>query len=251
VPGNGGNVSHIRLDGVELKNASESGLFLGADNSMGFFSEIINCKIHDIGTNNFHHGIYVTASNVLIDGCEIYAVTGSGIVNYSQGATPQNNIFRRNYIHGTGTYTASIAMAIGLYTAGNNQVYNNIVANNQEGIDITTNNNLVYNNTVYGNGVGFGGKCCFPTIKNNLGSGNVIKNNIVFGNQVNSIDTNGSSGTVVSNNLSSNPFFVDAGNNRFDLQAGSPAIDAGTSSITSGITVPFNGSAPDIGAIEY
>ncbi len=42
------------------------------------------------------------------------------------------------------------------------------------------------------------------------------------------------------------PLFVDSDNGDFSLQAGSPAIDAGTD-----LGYPFQGIAPDIGAFEY
>jgi hypothetical protein len=48
-----------------------------------------------------------------------------------------------------------------------------------------------------------------------------------------------------SNSIEDNPDFVDPGNQDFELQAGSPAIDAGDD-----LGYPYNGSAPDIGAHE-
>lgn len=47
-------------------------------------------------------------------------------------------------------------------------------------------------------------------------------------------------------NLSIDPLFADSMNNDFHLQAGSPAIDAGVE-----VGLPFNGSAPDLGAFEF
>src|SRR5262249_53084520 len=59
-------------------------------------------------------------------------------------------------------------------------------------------------------------------------------------------------GTVQSNNLTGiDPMFVNPAADDFRLQSGSPAINAGTSSIANGITISFDGSAPDVGALEY
>src|SRR5439155_23520624 len=129
-----------------------------------------------------------------------------------------------------------------------NQAYYNLVVNNQNGINFEHDNNLIYNNTIYGNGIGFGGVCCYEAIRGVSGANNVIKNNIVFGNQINSINTAGSAGVVSSNNLLTDPSFVNAATNNFTLQAGSAAINAGTSSIATAVAiVSYNGSAPDIG----
>jgi len=109
---------------------------------------------------------------------------------------------------------------------------------------------VIYNNTIYGNGIGHGGSCCYPAIVISPGTGNVIKNNIVFNNAVNGI-ANSATSTVISNNLTVDPKFLDSATSNFRLQSTSPAIDNGTSSIAQGITILFNGSAPDIGAYEY
>ena len=77
------------------------------------------------------------------------------------------------------------------------------------------------------------------------------RNNIVYQQSaVNSVQNDGT-GTAVSNQLMTNPSFINASNNDYRLSAGSPAIDTGTSTIATGITVLYNGSAPDIGALEY
>src|SRR5882724_4265196 len=48
------------------------------------------------------------------------------------------------------------------------------------------------------------------------------------------------------NSKNQDPLFVNTGTGDFHLQAGSPAIDAGVN-----VGLPFNGSAPDMGALEY
>ena len=86
------------------------------------------------------------------------------------------------------------------------------------------------------------------------GSGlSVVKNNICYQNGSNNIVDGSGTGTVVLNNnlIGIDPKFVDPAADDFRLQSDSPAIGAGTSNIAPGITIPFNGSAPDIGAFEY
>src|SRR5262249_43040600 len=113
-------------------------------------------------------------------------------------------------------------------------------------LDFHSLNPLVYNNTIVGNG----GPCINVGSASQV-SGAIIKNNICYQNQGNIVDS-GSAGTIQSNNLIGiDPKFVNPAVNDFHLQSGSPAINSGTSSIATGITIPFNGSAPDIGAFEY
>src|SRR5438132_11358755 len=89
----------------------------------------------------------------------------------------------------------------------------------------------------------------------------IVKNNISFSNGVNT-DFSGT-GTVASNNLTTNPQFSNPAAGDFHLQSGSPAINQGAAlsgpiSCTDGSTcVDFAGTirpqgpAWDIGAYEY
>jgi len=109
---------------------------------------------------------------------------------------------------------------------------------------------VIYNNTVYGNGLGHGGACCYEAISLYNSTNAVLKNNIIYNNQINSIANTGT-GAIISNNLTIDPKFVDSGANNFHLQSTSPAIDVGTLNIATGITITYSGTAPDIGAFEY
>src|SRR5205807_16718 len=83
----------------------------------------------------------------------------------------------------------------------------------------------------------------------------VIRNNIVYGNTTGDIHDFGSTGTVLSNNLTTDPQFADASANDFSLRVSSPAINAGVtvSIVTTDIkkVARPQGSAYDIGAYEY
>ena len=99
---------------------------------------------------------------------------------------------------------------------------------------------LVFNNTLYANArAGYSDEGGTATCKNNLSI------------------TNGSAArdgcAISSNNLTTGTAavnFADADQGNFTLISGGPAIDTGTSSITTGVTIPYAGSAPDVGARE-
>jgi hypothetical protein len=219
------------------------------------FNEVINTKIHDGGTQSCpsssgtsSHGLYISSNNNLFDRVESYNNGQNGMQLYPSG---NNNVIRNSIFRNNGLAGFS-SDGIVLYGSGN-QVYNNLFYNNTcracRGVSLHGSSQLVYNNTVTGNsfGVDF------------AGSGHIVKNSIVYNNAGSQFEDNG--GVTYSNNLCGssgtgcavigNPLFVDAANGNFYLQAGSPAINAGTSSIASGTAVSFDGSAPYIGALPY
>lgn len=80
-----------------------------------------------------------------------------------------------------------------------------------------------------------------------------LRNNVVFGGSGGIVNQHGSAVTM-SNNLTANPLFVDAPARNLRLQAGSPAINAGTSTDApaadyDGVARP-QGAGVDIGAFE-
>jgi len=78
---------------------------------------------------------------------------------------------------------------------------------------------------------------------------NTIRNNIFWGNSSNITNV---TATYNSNNLTTNPIFVDASSNNFNLQYDSPAIDIGY--ILPYLQYDLYGTeitTPDIGAVEY
>ena len=187
------------------------------------------------------HGIYQSEADSVIDSNEIYDMSGWGIHIYSQASSiADNNVVRNNYVHDN----AHVGILLG--SGHGNIGYNNIVTRNGLGIQLgfSTINPLVYNNTVVGNGA------CIEV--GTASAGSIIKNNICWQNQNSDTIVDYGSGTIQSNNLIGiDPKFVNSAVDDFRLQSGSPAIGAGTSSIATGIMIPFNGSAPDIGALEY
>jgi len=151
------------------------------------------------------------------------------------------------YSNGTsGTRGPGILLGSG----SNNIAYNNIVQGNIGGIQIgfSAVNATVYNNTIYGNS----GNCIGI---DTLSTTAIIKNNICYLN--NSGITNLGVGTIQSNNLMSDPIFVNPAASDFHLQSGSSAINTGINLFSVGVTTDFDGFARpqagnyDIGVYEY
>ena len=196
------------------------------------------------GAGGYSHAIYAADSttNWIIEQNDIHDNGAYGIHLYGTGNTlPAGFIIRDNLTYRNGTAGIN---GTGIIAYGpNHQIYRNIVySNKNEGILIRSGSNgvLVFNNTLYANArAGYSDEGGTATCKNNLSI------------------TNGSAArdgcAISSNNLTTGTAavnFADADQGNFTLISGSPAIDTGTSSITTGVTVPYAGSAPDVGARE-
>jgi len=266
-----GNVSigfpdHIRLTNCEVMNSGDgSGLLITTDGSAtnkGGFNEILNCAIHDnghdqavsTGTGNTAN-IYVQNADNLFEGNDIYNGWGVGITNNKQNSGfPDRNIYRKNTIHDNGLYGQK-GTGLVLTSNADLQIYNNLIYNNSGtfayGIDTDVNfttTSKIEHNTIYGNagtGINLGSNC----------SNNYVRNNIVYNNGAGISDSG--TGDTVSNNLTTNPSFVNAAGADFHLQSTSAAIGYGMDVSADGITTDFDGvSRPtngtwDAGAYEF
>jgi parallel beta-helix repeat protein len=247
-----GRAHHIRIKNSELKNARGNGCKVD-----GIGNEFINDKIHDNATFDFKpygHGLYISASDNLVDGCLIY---NNGGGNYASGveaylgalsaSSPVDNIVVRNNT----IYGHRFGAGIQLWNGSNDQAYNNVVYSNGGGIDVGTgaSNTQIFNNTVYSN-VAY-------AIQVHNSANTVIRNNITWLNGGAQPVTDAGSATYSQDhNITTDPLFVNPATGDFRLSStNSPAYDGGVtiSVVTSdkvGITRP-QGTGYDVGAFEY
>jgi hypothetical protein len=255
-------VTHMRLQNLEIKNVPDgNGLLV-----FGSYNEFINLDVHD--TNNANsceggncgHAFYIAGHHNLIERSSIHDNGGWGIHNYNEGSSAvSNNTYRNNRIYrnglNTSRYGRPVGPGIGLYSGTGNKAYNNIIWDNQGGVQINYGgvNSEVYNNTIYRNA---GENNDWECVGIYSVSGTVVKNNICYQNGPAIVDQG--SGSSISNNLTTeDPRFVNEAGLDFHLLPDSPAIDAGTDLSASGVTTDFDGvsrpqrSAYDIGAYEF
>lgn len=258
---------HFILRNLEIKNFRFNGIFIEANNI-----QVINCTIHhQISVNGhksgagerwygiyFHHG-----SNGLIQGNKIYSNPGGGIQAYPGPIS--NLVIRNNSIYQNNTLATSSIGGIVLYggssssKVSSSKIYNNLVYKNgststsgtASGILIAkyTTGTKVWNNTIYGNKY-YGLHIGYDTTT----SSTEIKNNISYSNGKGNYVNKGAS-TTYTNNLTSDPGFVNASAANFNLKSGSSAINKGVS--LSAVPNDYRnysrprGSTHDIGGYEY
>lgn len=168
----------------------------------------------------------------------------SGVVALVNPSAPRitNNVFAHNPCR-------AISMVLPAQAAP--AVVNNTIVDNPVGLRVYSFGSGTYrNNIVVGNQIG---------LQVDGGSPPVWENNLVFGNGTNYSGIAEQTGLV--GNISADPMFVDASQNDYHLQAGSPAIDAGTAQTAP--SIDFDGNARpvdgngdgtatvDIGAFEF
>lgn len=251
----------ITLADCELMNAPTGQGLLISSLETGF-NQILRCSIHNNGSNDLQHQLYIStdSNNNLVEGCELYNGFGYGIHQYD-GAGIQNNVYRRNLIHGL------LGIGILLSSGSNNQASYNVIYDTGIAIQVSIGESAsrVYNNTCASNDGGIHLENRVIPI-----SGILIKNNICWGNlnfdfrnnestthtlQANLFGTFQPGEENMAGNLTGvDPLFRDLALLNLRLQSGSPAIDAGQNlGLTMdfvGNTVPF-GAAPDMGAFEF
>jgi hypothetical protein len=234
---------YIRLKNSEVRGAPQQGIMISGASNL----ELLNLDVHDNGTSDFTHGIYVSGSYVTIDGSRIYRNAGWGVQVYAEGSTSlRDNVVRNSHVYDNAR-VGGRGVGIILSSGSGHKAYNNVVRGNNVGISVNygASNVAVFNNTVVGNR----GEYAIYVGQSQNAS---VRNNIVWQNSGNQILNQGS-GTVLSKNLvGADPKFMSGGD--FRLQTGSPAVDTGdatgiASTDILGAKRP-TGAGPDIGAYE-
>ena len=209
-----------------------------------------------------------TCENITIEKCILKeAKDGVLMVN------GKNFLIRYNNIHVTGA---------GIYSmADNADIYYNIFSNSGTAIDLTNypSRTNIYNNVFYGNAEGIASSGADLTLYNNIfylskegaQAVNIIENNHTFTSDNNIyypeqsafMELNYSTYNTLEefqqiekkdlNSLNSNPFFINAAKDNFNVEVNSPAINKGRNvGLTKdfyGFSVP-SGGIPDIGIAE-
>lgn len=249
---------HIRFKNFEVVNFAVQGFLLGGTGG----NEFIDGNIHDGGTDDQTHGIYMASANNLVERVNFSNITGYCIQIYiSPPAALDNNIIRFSTFSNCNTTIHKSEVTV--YYGDNIQIYGNIFKNGlEQGLSVgtaSTTNLKIYNNTFYN----YSGACIYSD-NNSPGSVAVI-NNIC--SQTAGIANAGSGSFTTATNLCSSAgfgcslsepvstTFTNAGSGDFTLKTGSAAIDGGTP-----LSSPYNidrvattrpqGVAFDVGAFE-
>lgn len=256
---------HLIFSNLHMHDLGGSA-FLGSANDVQFLYN----HIHDNGhaaTNQLAYGTYIKGQRWVIRGNRIHDNNGNGMRTGNSTATGltellvdaviENNLIYNNSGRGahpsgpTGCRLIEGGDGIVVWHGSGNIIRNNIVYNSgsygirvNEDFGINNKHNLIYNNTVYKNGAH--GIYCYD------GDKTIVKNNISYLSGKENIFKGCSN--QLSNNVTTDPKFVNAAAGDLGLQAGSPAIDNGMTLAQvpddfTGKKRP-EGAAYDIGAFE-
>jgi len=243
--------NHIRYTNGEIKNGGNGVQIADAGSD---YNEIVNTYLHDLNGpfSPPFTGFYVGETHNLIDHNTVENVVGECIQLYSYNGNKGYNTVRNNTFKSCNTASNGSGSGIIVGSGPSNLVYNNLIINTQ-GIDFGAGISVgfgcsscqIYNNTIYNNH-------WYGIVINSGTTSTVIKNNIIYQNGGTILDQGTS--TVQSNNVSTNPLFVNASGGDFRVQSGSSAIGAAVD-LSSVFTTDFTGATRvlpwDIGAYKY
>lgn len=178
--------------------------------------------------NSTWDGIWLTGDSCIISDCVIRQAIADGIDIGGNNNGGGRNTILNCIITDCGEDGIEVD-----YNANDNNIMNNTIAYSHYGIAVAvaSGQSLIVNNLIINNDYGISGN-----------SNNVVNNNDIWNN------TSGNYVGTVSNiasDVSLDPELLDLPNRNFIPHASSDIIDAGID-----IGEPFNGAAPDIGAIE-
>jgi hypothetical protein len=251
--------SYVDIDGFDISGTGRHGILAaGANLSM------TNNFIHDLTISGGCNGsggaaidTYGPVGNVVIERNVVrnigYSMIGSCATVQGIYIANANNVVRNNVVSGVAAVGIQQWHGATASTIVNNTVFRNkhgiLIGQGDSGTTTGSANNYVANNIVYDNtayGIIEAGK---------VGTGNRYVNNLGYKNVSGTIKlTKGSaSGTITSNPLFAS--YVATGTGNYRVQAGSPAIDRGTSTKAPATDIALvarpRGAGFDIGAYEY
>jgi hypothetical protein len=243
---------HIRIQNSEVVGAPRSGILVSNYGSVDSdHNEFVNLDVHDNGTTDFDHGIYLKTSNNLVDHCLIHHNAGWGVHIYNDhhpDESANNNVVSNNVIYDNAA-AGDRGPGIVLSSGSGNLAYNNLIWGNDAGIQIAygVSDAKAYNNVIYANDRY--GIYVYPDSVNAI-----VRNNIICQNTGTAVIDMGSDTMQDHNLIETDPKFVDASAHDFHLQPTSPAIDAGVAlrevpDDFDGVLRP-RGAGYDIGACE-
>ncbi|SHN47508.1 right-handed parallel beta-helix repeat-containing protein [Cryptosporangium aurantiacum] len=240
VTGNRVHHNNAAAEGGDIDRAANEGITLYQATNFRIQGNVVH--------ENFEEGIDVkndTTDGTIQDN-RVYANNGPNI--YIDGASDVQ-VFNNDVYDAKGPTKSGIGLAVESGgTARNVQIFNNLLHGNPGGgVDFWVGgytNVAIYNNTIYRNGR------AAIRVDNGTVSNSVATNNIVYGNPLYDVP-----GITMSNNLTSDPEFVDLAAGDVRLKESSPAIDAATPARApafdvTGAARPV-GAGPDLGAYEF
>lgn len=218
----------VEISNCEIRNAVGSGVFVGDDNAPSRDVRLFRNWIHDNGKDDFHdHAIY-------------WAQGAGGLIG--------NNVIERNAGFGIHLFPDADGVLVTQNTVTASGRSGIIVAGDEEA---ASDRNLIVNNIVVFNGeLGIRSSWDGPR-----GSGNIVRNNLIFGNVAGDRPAGAyAAGLDVQPNRIADPRFVNRGSRDYRLLPSSPARDKAVAQYSlqrdfTGRKRP-QGAAPDIGAYE-
>jgi hypothetical protein len=227
-----GDNGYHRFENMTVENWPQTGFFTTCPGNQFINNIVRNNARGTLNCSAAPHGYYIsgntnvtrTSDNTLIDGGEIYGQLSDSCYgvyaiqiyhNAGAGQYPSNNVIIRNVNAHNNNQGILVTGGTG------NLAYNNLSYNNTYNglIAYSVGNVSFFNNTVFGNG--------YYAAQNSTTGTAVFRNNIFWNNLHDGIEvTKGS--PIQSNNLTSDPLFVNPSEKNFHLLKTSPAIATGS-----------------------
>ena len=190
---------HIRFESLEVMHSQSFGVLFSTNTPN---NEMVNCRIHDngyeAGPHTNGHGVYISSSNNLFEGNQVYNNYGYGFHVYNNSgshADTSNNVIRGNDIHHNGR-PGSTAYGIVFAWGGGNVAQDNLIHENNGGIQVYSkaSSTGVYQNTIFHNrdeGIAL----------QYYSEGNTIIGNSLTSNGESIMDYGGESAAIVESNV--------------------------------------------------